>query len=305
VINEKNQQQHTILIIDDDAFNRDVIEDNLTSVGYETVHAEDGEHAWEILLSQQYSFSTILLDRQMPRLDGMGFLERIKKDSQYTHVPVIFQTSVDDAQSIIEAIQAGVYYYLTKPFNKEVLLDIIESSIEAYKMMSHHSADDSQEQAQVFNMLEFAEFKFQTIQEGRVLASKLADVYPDYKDLNLGLTELFINAVEHGNLGIGYQDKSELIRTHRWHEEIDKREKLPENRNKFVKVVVQHSKENVSFQIIDDGMGFDWQNYLEISPDRVFDLHGRGIAMSSKISFDSIEYKGKGNEVVVTKHFVY
>ena len=52
--------------------------------------------------------------------------------------------------------------------------------------------------------------------------------------------------------------------------------------------------------IIDQGPGFDWAGYLEFSPDRVFDLHGRGIAMSRSMSFDSLEYLGTGNTVVTT-----
>jgi hypothetical protein len=52
--------------------------------------------------------------------------------------------------------------------------------------------------------------------------------------------------------------------------------------------------------ITDQGNGFDWQAYVEFSPERVFDLHGRGIAMSKVISFDSLEYLGKGNSVVTT-----
>ena len=52
--------------------------------------------------------------------------------------------------------------------------------------------------------------------------------------------------------------------------------------------------------IIDQGPGFDWGGYLEFSPERVFDLHGRGIAMSRSVSFDSLEYRGTGNTVVTT-----
>jgi hypothetical protein len=45
-------------------------------------------------------------------------------------------------------------------------------------------------------------------------------------------------------------------------------------------------------------LGFDWQKYLEISPERAYDPNGRGIAMARMISFDSVEYRGLGNEVV-------
>jgi len=55
--------------------------------------------------------------------------------------------------------------------------------------------------------------------------------------------------------------------------------------------------------IADQGQGFDWKNYVEFSPERVFDLHGRGIAMSKAISFDSLEYCGNGNKVIATVRY--
>ena len=51
------------------------------------------------------------------------------------------------------------------------------------------------------------------------------------------------------------------------------------------------------FTVRDQGKGFDWQQYLEMSPERAFDTHGRGIAMSKLLSFDRLEYRGCGNEV--------
>ena len=50
----------------------------------------------------------------------------------------------------------------------------------------------------------------------------------------------------------------------------------------------------------DEGDGFDWEKYLSFDAERAFDTHGRGIAMASKLSFSSIEYHGKGNELTAT-----
>jgi hypothetical protein len=51
--------------------------------------------------------------------------------------------------------------------------------------------------------------------------------------------------------------------------------------------------------IQDEGDGFDWQKYLDFDPERAFDPHGRGIAMARMMSFDALEYQGKGNTVVL------
>jgi anti-sigma regulatory factor (Ser/Thr protein kinase) len=58
--------------------------------------------------------------------------------------------------------------------------------------------------------------------------------------------------------------------------------------------------DEITFIINDQGNGFDWEQYMEISPHRVFDSYGRGIAMANLISFDQIEYLGTGNKVCVT-----
>jgi len=60
----------------------------------------------------------------------------------------------------------------------------------------------------------------------------------------------------------------------------------------------------IEFIIQDQGDGFDWQNYLDISPERAFDSHGRGIAMACMYSFDKVEYHGNGNMVsaIVSLH---
>ena len=60
---------------------------------------------------------------------------------------------------------------------------------------------------------------------------------------------------------------------------------------------IERTADSLSFLIRDEGQGFDWNGYLEMSPDRAFDTHGRGIAMSRMISFDALEYRGRGNEV--------
>jgi anti-sigma regulatory factor (Ser/Thr protein kinase) len=56
----------------------------------------------------------------------------------------------------------------------------------------------------------------------------------------------------------------------------------------------------IVFSIVDEGQGFDWRNYLDLDPRRAFDPNGRGIAMARSLSFESMEYNERGNEVRVT-----
>jgi anti-sigma regulatory factor (Ser/Thr protein kinase) len=116
----------------------------------------------------------------------------------------------------------------------------------------------------------------------------------------MGLMELMLNAIEHGNLGITYDEKTALIREDCLQEEVQRRLELPENADKFASIKFRRDGISLIFVISDQGNGFDWKSYLEMGMERLMDNHGRGIAMSRSISFTQLEYRGKGNIVEAT-----
>jgi CheY-like chemotaxis protein len=71
----------------------------------------------------------ILLDMEMPRLDGMGFLEAVKKDPRWKDIPVIVVSSIAQKERMIRAVQEGAKQYLTKPFTSEQLLTKIVDAL--------------------------------------------------------------------------------------------------------------------------------------------------------------------------------
>ena len=109
-----------------------------------------------------------------------------------------------------------------------------------------------------------------------------------------------MNAVEHGNLGITYDEKAELIAENRWQQEVERRLTIPEHSSKFAELAFETQGRAIQIRIKDTGNGFDWTDYLEISPQRVTHAHGRGIATANALSFSSLTYLGCGNEVVCT-----
>lgn len=106
-----------------------------------------------------------------------------------------------------------------------------------------------------------------------------------------------MNAIEHGNLNVTYEEKSALTRLEKWEEEIKRRLALTENVNKRVRIHYEKDVSECRLMITDEGPGFDWQGYLTLDPERATDTHGRGIAMSRVISFDDLHYSDKGNQV--------
>ena len=293
-----NTQNCKLLVVDDEAFNREILEEMLTSVGYIVEMAADGEKAWQMLDSGKHFFGAVLLDRMMPRLDGMGLLARMKADKRFSALPVIFQTAIDHPLDIAEGIKAGAFYYLVKPVNESVLFAIVQSAVHTYLLSSKAGRQESAEQTNLANVLQRGEFQLHTLPEARSLAMYLSNFYPEPQRVFLGILELLINAVEHGNLGITYQEKSELLKSGQWESEVTRRLELPGYANKNVEVLVEHIADKIKLTIRDEGQGFESRKYMDISPERAFDPNGRGIALSRMTSFDFLEYNEKGNQVV-------
>lgn len=292
-------RSYRILVVDDEPLNRAVIADCLDDVAYHVDMAEDGEDAWEKLRSAAAPFDLIILDRMMPRLDGMGLMDRLKTEPRYRDVPVIMQTAASTVEQVAAGIRSGVYYYMTKPYAPEALLTIVRAAL-ADAAAREDAMHRVRGQSDALRLTVKAEFRFRTMAEANGLAALLAHLCPEPEIAVIGLTELMMNAIEHGNLGIGYEDKSLLQREDRWEAEVERRSRLPEFRDRTASIVAERVPGGVRFTIVDQGGGFEWRKYLQLDAGRAFDPNGRGIAMARMTSFDEIDYRGRGNEVVAT-----
>jgi CheY-like chemotaxis protein/anti-sigma regulatory factor (Ser/Thr protein kinase) len=288
-----------VLLAEDDEVIAMLIEDALTSVGHQVVIHEDGQAAWDHLQSGDTAFDVILTDRNMPRLDGLALLKQLKASPDLREIPVVMETGETHSASIQEGIDQGAHYYLTKPFKPDVLVAIVNAAINQYREY-RQLQENVRSAVRPFAYLHHGAFRFSSVEEGRMLANFFAQTSPDPGKVVIGLQELLINAVEHGNLGLSYQDKSELLMQDRWHDEVEYRLTLPENLGRYVEIVFERLENALRFTIRDQGKGFDWEKYLDFDPARIFDTHGRGIAMARKLSFSTLEYQGNGNTVVAT-----
>jgi len=138
---------------------------------------------------------------------------------------------------------------------------------------------------------------FKTFEDVKLLAPVVADTFPNPDKVLLGLNEVMINAVEHGNLGIDHQQKEKLIQHGQWHDEVARRLSLPEYCDKTAQLHYLKTETEIVIHVTDEGDGFDYSNYTSIDPSREMHISGRGIALAQLLSFDHVEYMGKGNEV--------
>ena len=163
---------------------------------------------------------------------------------------------------------------------------------------NHLRAEHDPEHLSLFHLMKSLQFQFRTIEEAEKLAVFLANFFHDPDRVVQGLAELMINAIEHGNLGIGYDAKIELCRTGNWSSEIRQRLDSPAFRDQVAEIAMTRKDGGTYVVITDQGEGFDWKRYLKIDPARAGEAHGRGIAMANSISFDKLTYNESGNKAI-------
>lgn len=289
----------SLLLVDDDPLSLELLQGYLQTTGYRLTIARDGVEAWDLLSDAANHFDLVISDRSMPRMDGMELLRRIKGEPRLADIPVVFETALAQQSEIAEGIAAGVHYYLTKPFNYRLLLAVVKAALDAHAERAALAAATHRATA-TFGLMESATFRFRSTGEARELSTLLATMTPTPDSVALGLSELLLNAVEHGNLGISYGEKSQLLIAGGLQDEIRRRLESEPWASRTVAVEVSRGNGSLRFRIADEGEGFDPARYLQLDPERALDPNGRGIAMARQISFSGLEYQGRGNIVVAT-----
>ncbi len=289
-----------VLMVDDEALNLEILNEYFDGeAGFLLDSANSGEAAWALLQNPANQYQLILLDRMMPGMDGIGLLRKIKAEPRLAGIPVIMQTAAGLPAQIREGLEAGAYYYLTKPYRRDALLAIVHAAL------TDAAARDNlrYQLSQHVNSLQFlneAEFAIRSVEEAGQLASFIAQACPNPDIAVIGISELLVNGVEHGNLALSYAEKSKLKLDDGWHAEIERRSALAENKEKKVRLNFRRADNEIELRISDEGSGFEWQKFLEMDPERAFDPNGRGIALARMMSFSGIHYEGCGNVAVAT-----
>jgi len=169
-----------ILVADDDSACLNLVDRFLENKGCEILLASNGTKAWEFLESEKNEFDVVILDRQMPGLDGIQILQKMKKSNRLKDIPVIFQTGLIDVEDIRDGMKEGAYYYLTKPYVRRSLISIVESAIsESFrKQRLLHDVQKSVSSNSELSSLN-GHMIFKTLEEINNIACTLANLCPE------------------------------------------------------------------------------------------------------------------------------
>ena len=111
----------SILTVDDSRSMRQILGSTVEALGFAVLEAEHGQAALELLEDRADEVEMILLDVNMPVMDGFATLQALKDDDRLKHIPVIMVTTEGERKRIIQAIRMGAANYVVKPFTSEEL----------------------------------------------------------------------------------------------------------------------------------------------------------------------------------------
>lgn len=122
------KKKYTIVIVDDDKNNIELLKEILSDFDYRVITAVDGKDAIKKIRKEMPDL--ILLDIIMPEMDGITACKQIKKDKKLKHIPIIFLSSINQTESIVQGFKIGAIDYITKPFKSEELVVRINTHLE-------------------------------------------------------------------------------------------------------------------------------------------------------------------------------
>jgi CheY-like chemotaxis protein len=291
----------TILVIDEEPNELSFLEQALKESGYTLRAAQsiaDGRRAIELALAPGGAddLDAIILDWQTEDAEAVELLRWLEGLPRSERLEIIVQSSQSAPDQLRPALDRGLFVHLAKPYEADRLRWLVGSAL-AGQECRRSLLELTERVKDCFGLLAQGTFEIRTPREAELLSAHIGSACGD-PQRGIGVLELLVNGIEHGNLGITYEEKSALLSERRFKQELQRRLELEENRFKRVRVTLTRIGDHLQILIEDTGPGFDYRRYLVFDKDRFLHPHGRGILLA-RAALD-VEYFEPGNLVRVT-----
>jgi serine phosphatase RsbU (regulator of sigma subunit) len=219
-------------------------------------------------------------------------LQRLRDVPALARVPIICVLGDGRREDLRVCERASAFACLREPVSSQALAAAIEAGLAgAGRRMTLAPPSDSS------SLVSEIELRIGSPNQVPAAVSALAALCPEPARQSLGISELIMNAIEHGNLEISGDHKAELLTRGNLGEEIARRLIEPRFAGREARVRLTRYPDHVELVIEDAGPGFDWRKQLE----KVIDFEapcGRGLRLAQQLAFDSLEYLGQGNVAI-------
>lgn len=264
----------------------------------------DARELGQLLQSDKCEYSVILLCHKGgdTHTEFEQLLELVSEHKNDFHIPVVAVVCSENDEVRAELRASGIDNILSDLADVKRVQDMLVSEAHNFCLQNRFRTE-----LKTFlgsdGRLTKGEVKFQTRREALQLAKLLAEICPDGELVAVGLCELMINAVEHGCLEIGGEEKWRLIKQGVLQEEIWNRRKLPRYKDRYACIAFDFTDSNANYRITDPGDGFDFQACMIPLSSGIKQENCRGIVMADSC-FDAIDYENNGAIVKVSKSII-
>jgi two-component system, OmpR family, alkaline phosphatase synthesis response regulator PhoP len=126
--NEGYKMEKKILVVDDEENTRTLLKVTLGKHGYQVLTANDGQQGWEILQSDKPDL--LISDINMPVMDGIQLLKRVRENTELKNMPIIMLTAKSSDEEVLAGLSDGADHYVTKPFTPDQILLFVRMALE-------------------------------------------------------------------------------------------------------------------------------------------------------------------------------
>jgi two-component system chemotaxis sensor kinase CheA len=128
-LDRNKPSDYYVLIVDDSKTDRTIMRKSLEPLGVSLIEAGDGVEALNILKAGEHHFDAMLIDIEMPRMDGYTLASEVKKYNKYKHLPLIAVTSRSGKSDRMRGVESGMVEYITKPYSPDYLTSVVKRNI--------------------------------------------------------------------------------------------------------------------------------------------------------------------------------